>query len=88
MSLVSLQKGVSSSPSAVLRAVTPHATDNLPDGPSRALYVGIGGDLSIVAARDGDAVSLKNVADGSFLPIQVKAVRSAGTTATDLVAVY
>ena len=52
------------------------------------LYVGTGGDLSVrMAGNASDAtVVIKNVADGSFLPIVVKAVLAA-TTASDILAI-
>lgn len=77
-----------SQPARNLRAVTPHASNNLPDGPCRALWVGTGGDISIIAGNDTEAVALVSVPDGALLPISVKAVRASGTTADDIVALY
>jgi hypothetical protein len=51
---------------------------------SRALYVGVAGDLVVTMAGGGDA-TFKNVAAGSFLPIRVTMVKAA-TTATDILA--
>ena len=51
---------------------------------SRALYVGVAGDLVVTMAGGGDA-TFKNVAAGSFLPIRVTVVKAA-TTATDILA--
>lgn len=75
-------------PASYLRAVTPHASNNLVDGPCRSLWVGTGGDISILAEGDKTAVIVKNVANGQILPIRAKAVRVTGTTATDIVALY
>lgn len=61
-------------------------TDNL-DYVSRALFVGTGGDVAAVSADD-DVVTFKNVPSGSVLPIRVKRVNSANTTAADFVALY
>ena len=52
---------------------------------ARALWVGTGGDVVALNAA-GQAVTFKNVPDGSILPIATKRVNSTGTTATDIVA--
>tara|TARA_Y100000592_G_C5414682_1_gene289958 strand:+ start:30 stop:509 length:480 start_codon:yes stop_codon:yes gene_type:complete len=49
------------------------------------LYVGTGGDLSI-QTTSARPVLLKNVADASFLPINVGRVNASGTTASDIIA--
>jgi len=77
-----------SGPAANLRAITPHATDDLPDGPCRAIWVGGAGNLNLVARGDTDPVPLTAVPAGTMLAIQVRAVRSSGTTATGIVALY
>ena len=59
----------------------------LPLGPCRALWVGTGGDLSIIAADDSSAVTISNVADGTLVPVRAKHVQDA-TTASDIVALY
>lgn len=71
-----------------VRAVTPHASNDLTDGPCRALYIGVGGDVSLIASGDTSAVTFKNAASGSTIAVGVKAVRVSGTTATDIVALY
>lgn len=79
-------------------AVTPSDTVNIPypgdntASPDNAkwpcvLYVGTGGILRIMTA-DGDDVTLQNVPDGSFIPIQVIRVFSSTTTATDIIALW
>jgi hypothetical protein len=79
-------------------AVTPSNTVNIPypgdatASPNEArwpcvLYVGTGGILRIMTA-DGDDVTLQNVPDGSFIPIQVIRVFSSTTTATDIIALW
>jgi len=50
------------------------------------LYVGTGGDLDIVT-ESGDEVTLANVQDGTFIPIQVIKVLST-STASDIVALW
>lgn len=75
-------------PAVSLRAVTPHATDNLPNGICKALYVGVGGNVEVLAEDDTVSVVMKNYPDGGWIIVRAKAVRSAGTTATDIVALY
>lgn len=73
---------------AKLRSVAPHASNELADGPCRALYVGGAGDISVLAEDDTAPVTFVGVQAGSVLPVRAKAVRLAGTTATNLVAMY
>ena len=54
---------------------------------SRALWVGVGGDLSVVL-RNGATVVLKNVGHGTLLNIRATTVTTANTTATDIVALW
>ena len=74
------------SPLRNLFAVTPHDT-TLFTNPTRGLWVGVGGDIVILAAGDegGSSVLLKNVASGTMLPIQAIRVDSTNTTASSIV---
>jgi hypothetical protein len=76
-----------SSPAQRFAAVTPHASTNIASGPARALFVGVGGDL-VAVALDDVAVGFKNIASGAVLPLAVKRVNAANTTATDIVALF
>ena len=49
------------------------------------LYIVTGGDVE-VTTKAGTSVIFKNVADGSFLPVEVLAIHTANTTATDILA--
>ena len=69
-------------------AVTPSNSVDLPDGPCRSLYIGVGGNVSIDLMNGGDAIVFKGAAAGSILPLRVTRVRVTGTTATDIVAIY
>lgn len=52
-----------------------------------SLFVGTGGDLAVLPAGTGqDSVILKNVANNSYVPLQVQRVLGAGTTASDILA--
>jgi len=55
------------------------------DGP--VLYVGGSGDLNVVTAG-GDEVLFVNVQNGAFFPVMVKEVKSSGTNALDIVALF
>lgn len=52
----------------------------------RSLYVGTGGDIVVTMA--GTDVTFANVPDGTFLPVEGSDVKSSGTTASDIVALY
>lgn len=52
---------------------------------SRAVYVGVSGDLAVTMA-DGSQVTFEAVPAGSLLPIRVQTVRATGTTAGALLA--
>lgn len=54
---------------------------------SRAVYVGTGGDL-VVDMVSGAQVTFAAVPAGTLLPIQVSKVRTAGTTAAQLLLLY
>ena len=78
-------------------AVTPADAGDLALGPfgyPRALWVGVGGSIRVdmYGADDDHAgeteVDFVGVTGGSILPIRVRRVWAAGTTATDIVALY
>ena len=54
----------------------------------RALYIGVGGDVVVTMAADGADVTFKNVPTGTKLPVRVSKVKSTGTTASSIVALY
>lgn len=52
-----------------------------------SLFVGTGGDLAVLPVGTGqDEVILKNVANNSYVPLQVQRVLSTGTTAANVLA--
>lgn len=55
---------------------------------TRALYIGGAGDVAVVFADGGSAVTLAGALAGSILPVQVTKVMSTSTTATNIVALY
>lgn len=70
-----------------LKAVTPSDTLNLPMAPCRALWVGVAGDVAVMADDDSAAVTLLAVPAG-LLPVRAKRVLATGTNATSIVALY
>lgn len=51
------------------------------------LYIGTGGNITITTIG-GQTVTLTNLADGVFVPIQVRRVFATGTTASNILALY
>lgn len=67
-------------------AIVPHDTNALAGGKTAGIYVGVAGDVTVLN-DDGTAVKFKAAPVG-VLPVAAKVVKSTGTTATDLVALY
>lgn len=67
-------------------AITKSDTVNIPNGPARALYVGVTGDVALVGDDDA-AVTFKAMPVGIH-QISFKRVNSTGTAATDMVAIF
>ena len=55
--------------------------------PTRAVWVGTGGDVALVF-WDGTSAVLANVPTGALLPVAVKTVLKTGTDASDIVALF
>lgn len=68
-------------------AVTPSDSVNLNPG-CVALYVGTGGNISVLPTMGDVAVTLTGVGDGSVIPIKAKRINATGTTASNIVALY
>jgi hypothetical protein len=56
--------------------------------PTRALYVGGAGNITVDMADGGSSVLFVGVQGGTLLPIQVTRIYATGTTATSIVALY
>lgn len=80
------------SPAANAEAITPNDSADIPnDRFTRAIYVGVAGNLAVVMADDiGDTnpVVFVDVQAGTLLPIRVKRVRVTDTTALSIVALF
>jgi hypothetical protein len=73
------------------KAVTPHDSTSFAFGTAKAIYVGVGGNISVEMVGDGDSTHrtvFSNVLGGTILPVQCSRVNSTSTTATTLVALY
>ena len=68
-------------------AVTPTDAAAFLAYPCRALYVGSTGDIA-VDDEAGNAVTFAGVPAGTVLPVRTKRVRSTGTTASAIVALF
>jgi hypothetical protein len=68
-----------------LSAVTPHATNELANGVCDALWIGVAGDVAVIAENDTVAVTITNVPVG-VLNVRTKRVLAVGTTATGIIA--
>jgi hypothetical protein len=64
-------------------AITPNDGADLAV-PTRCLYVGTAGNVSVILAEDSAAVTITNLAVG-YHPLQIKRLRASGTTAAGLV---
>lgn len=73
-----------SAPAASCFSITPSDTDNLAEA-TKALYVGVGGTVTLRAAASMLDVTFVGVPSGSILPVRVYAVRATGTTASDII---
>lgn len=67
--------------------VAPSNTVDLPLGPARSLYIGVSGDVAVIMYPDGESALFSNVPVG-ILPVQVKRVLVAGTTASFITALW
>lgn len=76
-----------SSPARSAKAVTTHNTNPLAGGTSKALYVGVSGDIACRLVGD-DADVLIKAAPVGILPVRVTHVRTTSTTATNILALY
>lgn len=85
--------GEASVPARYAAAVTPNDSIDLSD-PTRGLYVGGAGDVTVIMAGDNAAGVTNNpqtfssVPAGTTLPICVTRVKSTGTTATLIQALW
>lgn len=54
----------------------------------KALFIGTGGDVRLLAADDDMPVIFANLPSGAILPVRAKQVFQSGTSAAQIVALY
>lgn len=72
------------SPARMAFAITPNDSQDLSLF-TKAIYVGIGGDVVLRAVGADNDVTFANVQTGSIIDVRCRAVRSSGTTASAIV---
>ena len=72
------------SPPEDAASITPGEAGSELSHVTRALYVGVAGDLALLM-QGGATVILRGVPSGSFLPLRVRQVLAAGTSADGIV---
>ncbi len=80
--------GKSSATHSATKGVAVTKSDSTILETTRALWVGGVGDVAVVFADGGSAVTLVGVAAGTLLSVQVTKVMSTNTSATSIVALY
>ncbi len=55
---------------------------------TRALFIGIGGNIKCILKNDSDPVTFNNIVSGSILPLRVKKVFDTDTTALNIIGLY
>lgn len=74
-----------SGPATRGQAVTP--SDSVSVGTCRALWVGGAGNVAVTTVH-GDTFTLVGVQAGTLIPVRANLVKSTGTTATSIVALW
>jgi hypothetical protein len=75
------------SPAFEAAAVTPHDANDLAFV-ARGIYVGTGGDVALIPKGNAAGVIFRNVQSGTLLPVTAKRVLAAGTTASQILALW
>lgn len=71
-------------PAGVCFPVTPHVSNPL-QYPTKRIYVGTGGNVTLRSVNGSQDVTYLNCGDGTYLHVQASHIRAAGTTATDII---
>jgi len=87
MAAVDVTQGGIGEPATHAVAVTPDDVDTLANV-SRALYVGVTGDVTVTMYGNGNNATFVGVPAGTILPIRVSKVLATGTDATDILNLY
>lgn len=65
-------------------SIAPNDTAELPRA-TKAIYIGEGGDVTLIPVRDKTPVTFRNLPSGAILDVRVRAIHATGTTARELV---
>lgn len=65
-------------------AITASDTEDLPRA-TKAIYIGEGGDVTLIPVRSKTPVTFRNLPSGAILDVRVRSIRATGTTARELV---
>lgn len=71
-------------PSSACFAIVPSDASDLPEV-TKAIYVGTGGQVTLVPVDNQTPVSFANVPNGAILDVRVRKVLASGTDASDMV---
>ena len=71
-------------PSEFCFPITPDDSLDLPQA-TKALYIGAGGDVTVLPVRNDAPVTFRSVAAGMVLDVRARAVLATGTTAANIV---
>lgn len=91
---MSLARLALTEPSPTYVAITPtdHTlpvpTSGTTLGACLAIWVGVGGNISLDDLSGHQSIVFQNVASGVMLPIQAKSINATGTTASAICAIY
>lgn len=75
------------SPAKSFFAITPHDSSNFTND-ARGIYVGTGGNISILPVDGGSAVTFSNVPGGTVLPVMARRINATGTSASNLIGLF
>lgn len=65
-------------------AISPSDAADLPRA-TKAIYIGEGGDVTLVPVRGESPVTFRNLPAGAILDVRVRSIMASGTTARELV---
>ena len=71
-------------PSEFCFVVDPADGAELPQA-TKAIYVGSGGDVTVLPVRNSQPVTFRNVVSGMVLDVRARSILATGTTASDIV---
>jgi len=69
-------------------AITPSDSTDLSGGVTRAIYVGVAGNMVADSEHGETTITFTGLLAGVIYPLRVKRVRSTSTTASNLLALY